>query len=192
MKTCSKCGLENGGDVLLCGGCGNQLSSAGLSNADAVPLAPSQQGAHSTCVSQTWRQESLRIHILEWFLVPFALHESGVLQVGYYLYLTRGSLSTNYSSEVSAWIYYFLRNVSALGILGYVLFRHSRRCQARAAHPMGGEVAILEPEWSQASKRDSRRVSIWELSLVLFVAFAGSILHSFEVFLGTQRFQTSR
>jgi hypothetical protein len=57
---------------------------------------------------------------------------------------------------------------------------------------MGGEVAILEPEWSQASKRDSRRVSIWELSLVLFVAFAGSILHSFEVFLGTQRFQTSR
>ena len=184
VRTCSNCGLENGGDVLLCSGCGSELSCAGLSKADAVPRAPSDQGVHSTGVSPTWKQKSLGFHILEWFLVLFALYESGVLYAGYYVCLTRGSLSMDYSSEVSVWVYYFLRNVSALGILAYVLFRNSRWRQARAAHPVGREIAILEPEWSQTSKRDSRRVSIFELSLVLFVAFAGPTLHSFEVFVG--------
>ena len=45
-KACSNCGLVNGGDALLCAGCGTELSGAGLSKGDAVPSAPSGEEVH--------------------------------------------------------------------------------------------------------------------------------------------------
>jgi len=184
MKACSNCGLENGGDALLCAGCGTELSGAGLSKPDAVPSAHFDQGVHSTGAPPSLNQKSLGVRILEWFLVLFALSQSGVFYVGYHLYLTRGSLSLTRPSDISDWIHYILHNVGALGILGYVLFRNSSWCQMQAAHPPARENAVSDSAWSQVSRGDSRRVRIFEFSLVLFVAFAGSILGSFEVFLG--------
>jgi membrane protease YdiL (CAAX protease family) len=159
-------------------------SGAGLSKADPVPSAPSDKGVHSNGAPPSLRQTPLHIRTLEVLLVLFALCESGVPYLGFYLYRTRGSLLMTHSSDISGWIYYILRNVGALGILGYVLFRNSRWCQAQAAHPTGRENAKSEPAWSQVSNGDSRGVCIFELCLVLFVAVAGSILRSFEVLVG--------
>ena len=187
VKTCSNCGLENGGNVLLCAGCGTELSGAGRSKVDAALSVPSDEGLHSTRVPPSSKQKSLRVHILEWFLVLFALHISGVLHMGYHLYVSRWSLSINcisYSRVVSEWIYYILPNVNALGILGYVLFRNSRWSDARAARSTGSENAISKAEGSQTSIRDLSRVSTFELFLVLSVALAGGIFYSFGVLLG--------
>jgi membrane protease YdiL (CAAX protease family) len=183
-KACSNCGLENGGDILLCAGCGAELSGAELSKADAVSCAPSDRGVHPTGASLSLRQKPLRVRILEVFLVLFALWESGVVPLGFYLYLTRGSLRMTYPSDVSDWIYYILHNVGALAILGYLLFRNSRWCQTQAVQPTGRGNTMSEPEGSQTSKRDSSRLRIFELCLLLFVAFAGGIFYSFEVLLG--------
>jgi membrane protease YdiL (CAAX protease family) len=184
VKTCSNCGLENGGDVLLCAGCGTELSGAGLSKGDAAPAAPCGQGLHFAGASPSLRQKSLCVRLLEWFLVLFALFESGTFYVGYRLYLTRGSLSMTYSSDISEWIYYFLRNVGALGILGYVLFRNSRWCQPQAVQPTGRESAMSKPEGWGTTRQDSGRVRLFELFLVLFVALAGGIFYSMEVLVG--------
>jgi hypothetical protein len=184
VKTCSNCGLENGGDVLLCAGCSAELSGAGSSNADAVLSVSSDEGVHVAGASPSWKQKSLRIRILEWFLVLFALWKSGVVRLGFYLCLTRGLPTMTYPSEIFDWIYYISCKVGALGILGYVLFRNSRWCQTQAMQPTGRENAMAEPAWSRVSNRDSRRLRFFEFCLVLFVAFAGGILYSFEVLLG--------
>ena len=118
------------------------------------------------------------------FLVLFALIESGVFHVGYYLYVTRWSLNINYSSEVFAWIYYILSNVSALGILSYVFFRNSRWSQEPAAYSTGRENATSRPAEPGTTGQKLDGVRIFELCLVLFVAFARSILHSLEILAG--------
>lgn len=159
-------------------------SGAGLSKVDPVPPALSDKGLHSNGALPSLRQKPLRIRILELLLVLFALFQSGAPFLGFYLYRTRGALPMTHSSDISDWIYYILRNVGALGILGYVLFRNSRWCQTQTAHPRRRENAKSEPAWSQDSNGDSRRVCIFELCLVLFVAFAGSIAYSFQVLVG--------
>ena len=183
VKACSNCGLEDGGDVLFCAGCGTELSGAGLAKADAVPSVPSAEGFRSTGMSPPLKQKSLQSHILEWFLVLFALHESGIFYLGYYLH-RNGLLSLAYSSGDSAWICYLIRNGSALGILGYVLFRNSNWCLAQAASSTGSEDAMSKSEGLQTSERGSGRVRIFELFLVLFVAFAHFIFLSLEILLG--------
>jgi membrane protease YdiL (CAAX protease family) len=130
------------------------------------------------------RRKSRRIRILEWFLVLFALSESGVVYLGFHLYRTRNPLSLTYSADISDWIYYIVRNVGALGILGYVLFRNSRWCQTQSAYPLERDKAMSERRSSQALNGDSRWLRVLELSLVLFVAFGSSILHSFEILVG--------
>ena len=180
VKTCFNCGLENEGDVLPCAGCRTEFPGARRSEADAVLSMACDEGLHFAGVSPSWKQKPLRIHILEWFLVLFALNESGVLHLGYHFYATRWSLSINcisYSRGVYEWISYLLCNASALGILGYVLFRNSMWCQSQAAYSTGNEKAMSKPEGSS-------RVPIVELFLVLFVAFAESIFYSFEILVG--------
>jgi membrane protease YdiL (CAAX protease family) len=183
QKACSNCGLEQAGDVLVCAGCGTDLSVAGRCSADGVITAPCDAGNQMAVVPLSWKQKSLLIRILEWFLVLYALSESGVLNLGFYVY-RHGLLSLTYSGDVSSWTHWILRNVGALGILGYVLFRNSRWCQAQPAYSTESEDALWKPEGAQSSKRDSRGVRIFELFLVLFVAFAGGIFSSFEVLLG--------
>jgi uncharacterized protein len=184
VNVCSNCGLESAGEVCFCAGCGTDLSGAELSQADAVRSVHSGEGVHFTGVMSPGRHKSLRIHLLEWFLVLFALLESGILNLGYHLYLTRGSLSINYSMGVDAWIYFYLRTVSTLGILGYVLFRNSRWCEEPSARSAGSAYTISKHGGARTTRRGSHRVRIFEFSLVLFAAFAGSIFYSIEVLVG--------
>lgn len=130
------------------------------------------------------REKTLSVRVLECLLVLFALHESGVLHLGYQLYQTRGSLNLHFSSGVSVWVYYYLRNLSALSILGYVLFRNSNWCRALATRSTEKMDPPPGRHESRASMRELGAVGIVELCLVLFVAFASSVVRSLEVFAG--------
>jgi membrane protease YdiL (CAAX protease family) len=184
MDACSNCGLENGRDVFVCAGCGSELLGPGVYEANAVPLVPSDQVANFAGALRPPEMKSLRVRILEWFLVLFAGFESGIVYLPYHLYLTRGSLRWTDSWDALDWIHYLLRNGSALGILGYVLFRNSRWCQAPAARVRSSENVVLNTEGSRTLGPDSGLLPIVELLLVLSVALASGILYSFEVLVG--------
>lgn len=188
MKACSKCGLENGRDALVCAGCGSGLSDAGLPEADAAQPGMSDQGASLAGVSQPRELKSLRVRVLEWFLVLFALSQSRILYLPYYLYLIRGSVSWANSWDVFNWIHYLLHNLTALGILGYVLLRNSRWWRAAVPHLRGSESAMPNSEHLDTSEQDSGSLRITELLLVLSVAFGGAILNSFELLSGRTTF----
>ncbi len=126
----------------------------------------------------------MHVRFLEWFLVLFALYQSGIIYLGCYLCAGRGLLNLTYSDRVSDWVYYYVRTAGALGILGYILFRNSRCCTRRAAQRMESAKTMSEPEGPQVSRRDSRRVCVFESCLVQFVAFAGGILGSLDIFAG--------
>ncbi len=126
------------------------------------------------------RKNNWIIRSLEVFLVLFALYWSGVLLVGWYLVwrLTRGeSLLPS-----GAWNYGFdllLHQASALGVLGYILFRNSRwpyRLLDQSAPPQSGSTDRVP-----TLKRHVRLVQILELVLVLFVALSSSIFRSFQL-----------
>jgi len=179
VKACFNCGLETVSGLGLCAGCGADLSDVEQSGAQTVSSASPAQGDNSSSGSPSLRRKSLNIRILEWCLVLFALSQSGVVYLGYWLYRTRGSLPPAYSWEGSEWMHYIWRNVCPLGILGYVLFRNSKWCPSHGSHPPDRDNAVPRPARSQVTK-----LRIVELALVLMVAFGGSILRSFEVLLG--------
>jgi len=152
-----------------------------LSQADAGPPLATDEGDHLAGASPSSTQKSLRVRLIEYFLVLFAVFESGTFHLAYRL--TQGPLRVGHLSGLSDWIHYFLRNACALGILGYVLFRNSRWCMA---HSPGIESEPSFPPESRTSERASDRVRICEMFLVLIVAFAGTILYSFQVFFGSE------
>ncbi|SPE61186.1 membrane hypothetical protein [Verrucomicrobia bacterium] len=148
------------------------------SDADAAPPLPADEGLQLAGVSPSRPKRSLRVRLLEYFLVLFALYGSGTFHLAYRL--TQGPLRVGHSFGFSDWIQYFLEKACALGILGYVLFRNSRWC---AAHTTPTQLVTSNP---RASDGDSDRLRMFELLLVLIVAFAGSILYSFQIFVGSQ------
>src|SRR5947209_4870779 len=109
------------------------MNPGNLSQADAIPPGISVPGAQLTTGLGSVRQKSLRVNILEWCVVLYALFQSGVYESAYRLFQHGLSSNLRYPEGLPAWIYYFLSYGSVLAVLGYVLFRNSKWCQAGMA-----------------------------------------------------------
>ena len=145
---------------------------------------PAHQNDHLAGVPPR-KQKSLGLDVLEWFLVLSALCNSGIAYLPYYLFLTGGSFHWMISWNASEWIQYLLGNVSALGILGYVLFRNSRWCPTQAVNLTESVQTKAKPEGSRPLERYSDLVRLFEMGLILVVALSGAIFFSFMVLLGS-------
>jgi membrane protease YdiL (CAAX protease family) len=150
-------------------------------HSEAAPLTTSGPGFQTKTVSLSWIRKFLSIRSLEYFLVLFALVQTGIFTRAFFLLHNGLSPKLRYPKDINSWIYYFIRYGSGLVILGYVLFRNSRWGQMQA----GAEEVSIQ-NCSSTVTRGIFRIDVFELFMVLFVAFGAFSFHSLSVLAGKQ------
>src|ERR1700722_11480265 len=99
-NACPNCGSENATDVRQCPGCGTSLA--------AVKSPPTSDR---------------RVRVLELLLVLFVAFSASIIASPYQFF--GGEQPATAAGDIR-WVYSSLRELAALGVLAYVLFRQGR------------------------------------------------------------------